>query len=89
MVSGVFCACGRHGLTGWADPCFTWFMVTYIEARNVLAGDILLYGSESDARVVFASEVERVSEYDETIHMVFDDGFDVPYGPEETVTVIR
>ena len=75
------------------QPCLTDRMIIYIAASEVLAGDIVLSGSTADSNIVFGSTVTRVTEYDEMTYIEFDDGFgdlfSVPYGMEETVTVIR
>jgi hypothetical protein len=64
-------------------------MITYIPAREIVPTDIVLYGSGSNSQIVFGSTVDRISEYDETIYVEYDDGWQVPFGIDETVTVIR
>ena len=64
-------------------------MLTYIPAREIRPTDVVLYGSSGNATIVFGSTVERVSEYDESIYVEYDDGFSIPFGMDETVTVMR
>ena len=64
-------------------------MIIYTSSAQVRVGDVLLFGSSSDSNIVFGSPVARVSEYDETIYVEDTDGYSVPFGPNETVTVIR
>ena len=64
-------------------------MITYIAARQVRVGDVVLSTSSSDPNIVYGTTVARVSEYDEMTYVEDHEGFSVPYDMGEIVTVIR
>ena len=64
-------------------------MITYIAACQVLVGDVVLSTSSSNPNIVYGSTVARVSEYDEMTYVEYTEGWSVPYGMGETVTVLR
>jgi len=64
-------------------------MITYVAACQVRVGDVVLFTSSSDHNIVYGSTVVRVSEFDEMTYVEDSEGWSVPYGMGETVTVIR
>ena len=64
-------------------------MITYVAACQVRVGDVVLSTSSSDSNIVYGSTVARVSEYDEMTYVEDTEGWSVPYGMGETVTVLR